>query len=170
MLPVISSAAKTTILGALALSIGLTAAAPAQALGKNERKFLEGVAAAMIVDRILDDARRRNQPRQQPVPQYYVPQQQYYVQPRPTHRKPAHTYRSSIYATPVAQAFNSYTSADRKRIQQRLAAQGYYRSGIDGSFGPGTYNAIVGYANDRGQSNGLRNTAGVYGIFDGLIY
>lgn len=184
MLPSVTSvkpAFKTGLLGALALAIGLGSAAPVQALGKNEQKFLQGVAAAMIADRILDDVRRQ-QPRRQQQPVYAPPPPVYmppvyappaaYVQPqyRPHRPKPQPVYRTSIYATPVAQAFNAYGPSDRRRIQQRLAAQGYYRSSIDGSFGPGTYNAIVGYANDSGQSRRLGSTAGVFGLFDGLVY
>ncbi|WP_151720242.1 peptidoglycan-binding domain-containing protein [Gemmobacter serpentinus] len=184
MLPSVTSAKtilKTGLFGALALAIGLGAPSPAQALGKNEQKFLQGVAAAIVVDRILDDVRRQ-QPRRQHQP-IYAPPPVYaappvyappaaYVQPqyRPHRPKPQPVYRTSIYATPAAQAFNAYGPTDRRRIQQQLAARGYYRSGIDGSFGPGTYNAIVGYANDRGQSRSLGTTAGVFGLFDGLVY
>jgi peptidoglycan hydrolase-like protein with peptidoglycan-binding domain len=72
--------------------------------------------------------------------------------------------------TPSAQAFNSYSAYDRRRIQSGLAARGYYRGGIDGAFGPGTYSAIVAYANDRGRGRDLGSAAGVYGLFDGLVY
>ena len=51
-----------------------------------------------------------------------------------------------------------------------LAAQGYYTSGIDGSFGPGTYNAINSYATAQGKGTQLTTPAGVHGVFDGLIY
>lgn len=172
MLPAVFTAktSKAVIGATLALALTAASAAPVQALGKNEQKFLQGMAAAVVMDRILDDMRRqqRKQPRQyytQPAPVYN------YVAPAPVYRPaPAPSYRSSIYATPAASAFNSYSYTDRKRIQQRLAAYGYYRSGIDGSFGPGTYNAVVAYANDRGQRNALGTQAGVYGLFDGLVY
>lgn len=78
---------------------------------------------------------------------------------------PAH---SSIYSTPAARAFQSYSLSERKAIQRNLRAWGYYRGGIDGSFGPGTYNAVVAYARDEGAS--LRNTASAYGVYDGMIY
>ena len=58
----------------------------------------------------------------------------------------------------------------RKRIQQRLAAQGYYTSGIDGAFGQGTYNAINAYANAQGKATQLNTPAGVHGVFGDLIY
>ena len=40
--------------------------------------------------------------------------------------------------------------------------------GIDGAFGPGTYNAITAYARDEGVS--LSTTAKAYGAYDGLLY
>jgi peptidoglycan hydrolase-like protein with peptidoglycan-binding domain len=92
----------------------------------------------------------------------FVPQEQVYV-PRPTHTV-------SIYQTPAARAFNSYSRAERVAIQRRLAVLGYYRSGIDGSFGPGTYNAVLAYARDAGQGDSLRGTNTAFGVYDGLIY
>lgn len=169
MLPAVitAKATKAAIGATLALALTAASAAPVHAIGKNEEKFLQGMAAAVILDRVFDDMRRqqRKQPKYytQPAPVYN------YVAPAPVYR-PAPSYQTSIYATPAAAAFNSYSYTDRKRIQQRLAAYGYYRSGIDGSFGPGTYNAIVAYAGDRGQRNALGTQAGVYGLFDGLVY
>lgn len=172
MLPAVITAkfSKAAIGATLAVALTAASAAPVQALGKNEQKFLQGVAAAMVMDRILDDMRRqqRKQPKQyysQPAPVYN------YVAPAPVYRPaPTPHYQTSIYATPAAAAFNSYSYTDRRRIQQRLAAYGYYRSGIDGSFGPGTYNAVLAYANDRGQRNALGSQAGAYGVYDGLVY
>ena len=114
----------------------------------------------MIVDKLLKDARR---PRVQPQPQVvYVPQEPVY------HQQPTHTI--SLYQTPAARAFNSYSRAERVAIQRRLAAMGYYRSGIDGSFGRGTYNAVVAYAQDNGLSGNLSGTNTAFGVYDGLIY
>lgn len=172
MLPAVltSKLARTAIAATLALGLAASLAVPAQALGKNERKFLQGAATAMVIDRILDEMRRDRQPRayyrRQPAPTY-----NYYAPPTRVYRPaPQPAYRSSIYSTPVAQAFNSYGYRDRQRIQQRLAAYGYYRSGIDGAFGPHTYNAIVAYANDSGAGRSLGSQAGAFGLFDGLIY
>lgn len=173
----------TATVTALALVLG--AAAPAEALGRNERNVLKGVAGTIIAGAIINDMRQRQghpplfsrapapQPGYQAPPVYYAqpqPVQVYAPQParRPVQQQ---TYRApGIYSTPVAQAFNSYRPQERQLIQQRLAYQGYYRSGIDGAFGPGTYNAIVAYANDRGQAQSLNRTASVYGLFDGLMY
>ena len=75
---------------------------------------------------------------------------------------------TSIYATPAAQAFNSYSRGERMAIQRRLRAAGYYHSSVDGAFGPGTYNAVVAYARDTGTS--LGNTGNAYAVYDGVLY
>lgn len=172
MLPTVRN---TAISAVTALGLALGAVAPAHALGKNEQKFLQGVAAALIVNAIVKEARR---PAPQPryiQPQYVQPQ---YVQPR--YHEPQHEPRRrhhydegrsvSIYRTSAAVAFNSYSREERRLIQRRLAGYGYYRSGIDGSFGPGTYNAIAAYARDAGVGEKLTSREGAYGVYDGLIY
>jgi hypothetical protein len=160
MLPYVKTAAVSAI---AATSILMGSLAPAQAFGDRERAFLQGIATAVIVDKLITEGQR---PRQQaPVyvapPVTFVPQEPVYV-PRPV--------QTSIYHTPAARAFNAYSRAERVAIQRRLAALGYYRSGIDGSFGPGTYNAVVAYARDAGQANSLGGTNTAFGVYDGLIY
>ena len=71
---------------------------------------------------------------------------------------------------PGCRAFQNYSAAERKAIQRNLRAWGYYRGGIDGSFGPGTYNAVVAYARDEGASGNLKSTSGAYAVYDGLIF
>jgi hypothetical protein len=156
MLPMFRRSAVSAV---AALSIALTSASPAAAWGQREQDNLKGVVGALVLKAIIDDANRNRAPvyRTQPAPQepvYYAPQ-------------PAKT---SIYRTPAARAFNSYTSGERRLIQRRLAHSGYYRGGIDGSFGPGTYSAISAYARDLGQGNALASTAGAFGVYDGLIF
>jgi Putative peptidoglycan binding domain len=160
MLPYVKTAAVSAI---AATSIFMGSLAPAQAFGDRERAFLQGIATAVIVDKLIEGQRPR---RQQPVyvappPVAFVPQQPVYQQ---------HPVQISIYQTPAARAFNSYSRAERVAIQRRLAALGYYRSGIDGSFGPGTYNAVVAYARDAGQASSLGGTNTAFGVYDGLIY
>ncbi len=90
MLPNISPRffGKSAIIGAVtAFSLAITSAAPAHALGKNEQKFLQGAAAALIVNEIIKDARSR---RAAPAPVYVQPQ---YVQPRRVYTQP--TYRAA---------------------------------------------------------------------------
>ncbi|MDP3960590.1 MAG: peptidoglycan-binding domain-containing protein [Pseudorhodobacter sp.] len=153
---------KTSAIALTALSLGLGAAAPAQAFGANERNFLYGVGATLLVGAITRDARRN---RAAPV----------YVQPQvvqPTVVVPT-TYgysSSSIYSTPAAQAFNAYSSSQRHAIQQRLASYGYYHSSIDGTFGPNTYNAVTAYAASTNRSSTLGTMAGAFGFYDALIY
>ncbi|WP_309663659.1 peptidoglycan-binding domain-containing protein [Tabrizicola sp.] len=154
LLPVINM--KSSLIAALtALSIAAVPAAPALAWGEKEQGFVAGVATAVIIDEILKQNRRARAPQYVPAPVY--------VEPRPTHT-------TSIYRTPAAQAFSSYSSAERKAIQRNLRAWGYYRGGLDGSFGPGTYNAVLAYAADEGLSRNLSSTGSAYAVYDSLIY
>jgi hypothetical protein len=153
--------AKTTLIAGLtALSIAALPATPAQAWGDKEQGFVAGVATAVIVDELLKNNRKaRAYDRGQTAAPVYVEPRTVYVEPRHTR---------SIYGTPAARAFQSYSLSERKAIQRNLRAWGYYRGGIDGSFGPGTYNAITAYASDEGVS--LSTTAKAYGAYDGLLY
>lgn len=185
MLP---SVFKTATAAVTALSLTLATMAPAQALGRNEENFLKGVAATLLITRLLQDAQRRA-PAPQPVyprpvypqPTYPRPVYQQPVYPQPVHPQPVHPrplqpgqvvggYTVPLYQTPAAQAFNAYSYQERRVIQQRLAQMGYYRSGIDATFGTGTYNAVVAYARDSGNSAKLNNRAGAFGVYDSLIY
>jgi Putative peptidoglycan binding domain len=153
--------AKTTLIAGLtAMSIVALPAAPALAWGDKEQGFVAGVATAVIVDELLKNNRKaRAYDRGQTAAPVYVEPRTVYVEPR----------RSvSLYSTPAARAFQSYSLSERKAIQRNLRAWGYYRGGIDGSFGPGTYNAITAYASDEGVS--LSTTAKAYGAYDGLLY
>jgi hypothetical protein len=159
MLPTVMTAKSTMIAALTALSIAAVPANPALAWGEKEQGFVAGVATAVIIDEILKQNRKAREVRRAP--------DVVYADPRPT--RPAHT-ATSIYRTPAAQAFNSYTRSERKAIQRALRAWGYYRGGLDGSFGPGTYNAITAYARDEGLSANLRNTNSAYAVYDGLIF
>ncbi len=151
---------KSTALAALtAFAIAATPAAPAYAWGEDEQNFVKGIAATLLVQGLIREAKRGE--RNQPV--YFAPQP-VYQQPR--QHQP--TYQNSIYRTPAAQAFNSYSRAERRLIQKRLSAYGYYRGGLDGAFGPGTYAAIRAYANDQGQS--LASNGAAFGVYDSLMY
>ena len=155
---------KSTALAALtAFAIAATPAAPAYAWGDNEQNFVKGIAATLLVQGLIREAKRPQ--RNQPV----------YVEPRPVYQEPVYQqphrqpqYQTSIYRSPAAQAFNSYSRSERRLIQKRLSGYGYYRGGYDGAFGPGTYSAVVAYADDQGQS--VRSTAGAFGVYDSLMY
>lgn len=176
-----SKLAKAGITGIVALGVTLSTLAPAQALGRNEKNFLKGVAATIVAQQVIKSINTNRQARiaqgtgyapsysfVQPAPVYASTRPAY--QPRPTYRPTQAAYVSPIYSSPVATAFNAYSNTDRKRIQQRLAAQGYYTSGIDGAFGQGTYNAINAYANAQGKATQLNTPAGVHGVFGDMIY
>jgi Putative peptidoglycan binding domain len=153
MLPTVMTA-KTNLIAALAaFSIAAVPAAPALAWGDKEQSFVAGVATAVIIDEILKNGRKAREVRRAPEVVYV--------------ERPAYT-TTSIYATPAGRAFQSYSLSERKAIQRNLRAWGYYHGGIDGAFGPGTYNAVVSYARDEGIS--LGSTASAYGAYDGMIY
>lgn len=160
MLLSVMNAKTTLVAGLTALSIAAVPASPALAWGDKEQGFVAGVATAVIVDELLKNNRKARLYdrgyRAGPT----------YVEPRPVYAEPRHA--TSIYATPAARAFQSYSLSERKAIQRNLRAWGYYRGGIDGAFGPGTYAAITAYARDEGIS--LSTSAKAYGAYDGLLY
>lgn len=164
MLLSIKTAKTATVAGLTALSIAAVPATPALAWGDKEKGFVAGAATAIIVDELLKNNRKAR------LYDRGYSAAPVYVQPRTVYVEPRHTTTTSIYSTPAARAFQSYSLSERKAIQRNLRAWGYYRGGIDGAFGPGTYNAIVAYARDEGASANLRSTAGAYGLYDGMIY
>lgn len=178
MLPPLSAKTRAAAV-ALVTSLSLVLpAAPALAWGQREQDTLKGAVGALVLKAIIDDARRDRAPVYRPAPPppvyrpapppppvYYYPDQGHghgHARPQP----PA----QSIYTTAAARAFNSYSSTERRLIQRRLAYWGYYRGAVDGSFGPGTYSAVLAYARDNGHGRSLGSTAGAFGVYDGLIY
>jgi hypothetical protein len=158
------TAAKTSAIAAIAaLSVATVPAAPALAWGKKEQGFVAGVAAAIIVDKLLDANRRTYRTAPAPTPYYGTPA---FVDPKPSYG----TSAGSIYSTPAARAFASYSAEERRMIQRQLRRSGYYSGGIDGAFGPGTYGAITAYARDTGASGNLRTTGGAFAVYDGLLF
>jgi len=162
MLPSVMTAKKSLIAAIAAASIVALPAAPAFALNDKEKGFVAGVATAVIVDELLKNNRKARLydrgHRATPAPVY--------VQPAPVYVQPS----TSIYSTPAARAFNSYSVAERRAIQRNLRSWGYYRGGIDGVFGPGTYNAINAYARDEGLSSRLSATNTAFAVYDSLIF
>ncbi len=159
---------NTAIAAITAFSMAATTAAPAMAWGEREQDFLKGAAAAVIVGTIINEVKRDKRRAQ---PQYAPQAPVYYEEPAPRpHYQPRPSHQTSIYRTPAARAFGSYSLQERRAIQRSLAREGYYYGNIDGSFGPGTYRAIADYAADTRMTDNLRSTAGAYGIYDGLIF
>lgn len=163
MLPAVTTRIKrNALIAATALSIAAVPAAPALAWGSNEQNFLKGVVATVAVQALIREAKspRHNQP---------VYAQPVYSEPsyRPVYTQPS--YGSSLYSTASARAFQSYTPQERRLIQRRLSAYGYYRGGIDGAYGPNTAQAIASYARDQGMGRKLGSTSGAYGVLDSLI-
>jgi hypothetical protein len=166
MLPAtaITTLKRSAIAAVAALSIAAIPASPAHAWGEKEQNFVAGVATAVIIGNIIKQNKRNNR---RPAPMYYAdPQPHQPVYQQPTYHQPT----ASIYNTAAARAFQSYSTGERRLIQKRLAAYGYYTGGIDGSFGPGTYRAVVAFARDEGAIRNLDSTGGAYSLYDGLIY
>ena len=160
MLLSVMNAKTTLVAGLTALSIAAIPATPALAWGDKEQGFVAGDATAVIVDELLKNNRKAR------LYDRGYTSGPTYVEPRPVYAEPRHT--TSIYSTPAGRAFQSYSPSERKAIQRNLRAWGYYRGGIDGAFGPGTYNAVAAYARDEGQS--LKSNSAAYGVYDGLLY
>jgi hypothetical protein len=178
-------------------ALTLTIAAPAHALGKNERNVLKGVAATVIIGAIINDINKNNaQSRQieQPVhqprvqrgrhvePLYVEPRhtRQRYVQPRyvePKYVQPRHverprvqsSYGSGVHNTTAAHVFNNYTRAERVQIQRQLARYGYYHGSFDGAFGPRTHQAIYEFARYSGSQNELNTRRGAFRVYEALL-
>lgn len=193
MLPAVKTSAFAA-LTALVLTSGL--AAPALAFGDKERAFVQGAAAALVVDALIDQNRNQRQlqqqqqryvapPRYYEEPRYVEPQRyreppryaqpyyeedQRYAPPAPVYREHRAYAPQGSYSATVANAFNSYSRGERQAIQRRLARAGYYNSSIDGSFGPGTYRAVLAYARNSGADRDLETRAGAFGFFDALLY
>lgn len=168
MVSLFSNVKRSLISGSVALAMLGTSVAPALAWGQREQDFTKGALSVLLLGAIVNDAQKHRAYEQQP--QVYYP-----VQPRPVYHQPVYqapVYQpvQSYYATPAAQAFRSYSSAERRNIQAALADAGYYYGYVDGSFGPGTYRAITAYARDVGQLAMLETRGGAYGLLDGLIY
>ncbi|MFN3822496.1 MAG: peptidoglycan-binding domain-containing protein [Pseudorhodobacter sp.] len=178
MLPMFRKTVTAAVAGIALLAMPV---APAHALGKNERNFLKGVAAAAIVGAIIADQRKRQVQTATPyyVPPAHVAPQPRYSQPEPRYTQPQHrTGRvigaaphqgSGLSQTPSAHAFNSYSPADRRAIQRRLAAFGYYSGGIDGAFGPRTHQAIYAFARQAGRTDALESAQGAFSVLDALL-
>jgi hypothetical protein len=145
---------RTLAAAATALAVALVPAAPAAALGKNERNFLKGVAATLIVGALIRNARAEPAPVVAPAPH-----------PGPT---PAPQPGASLYRTPAAVAFARLSPSERRQVQQRLAAWGYYRGAIDGAYGPRTHAAVAAYARDARAEAALGTLEGAFALYGGL--
>lgn len=157
MLPsMFANTKRNLIAGATALAVLAAGSTPALAWGKNEQQFLSGVAATILFQEMMRDIKRS----QRPV--YRAP-----VYQAPVRYEPAPV---SVYGTPVGQAFNAYSDNEQRRIQSTLSAYGYYNGAIDGSFGPGTYNALAMYASRTNKTAMLSTRSGAFGLLDGLLF
>ena len=172
---------KTATAAATALSLAFALPAPAHAWGEKEQN-LAALAAAGIIGTVLwQQYQRQNGVAvgRAPVnnyPVYTAPryQQPTYQQPRyqePTYQQPRYSapVSSSVYSTPAARAFNSYSPNERRAIQSRLRQAGYYNGGIDGSFGPMTYRAVMAISRDSTGTDKLGTMGGAFEFYDTIL-
>lgn len=155
MLPMMSNTKRNLIAGVTAMAVLAAGTSPALAWGKNERNFLAGIAATLLFQEML-----RQSNRSQPVVTAPVVRDPARYDPAPV----------SVYGTPVAQAFNLYSDSEQRRIQSSLSAYGYYRGTIDGSFGPGTYNALALYASRTNRTPLMETRTGAFTLMDDLLF
>ncbi|MCV2866000.1 peptidoglycan-binding protein [Albidovulum sediminicola] len=159
---------KSMIAATAALSLAATSATPVHALGKNEKNFLLGAGAALLLGSLYLKSQQRAQTQQAyRTPTYQQPTYQQPSYQQPTYYQPTQpAYASSA----ASQAFNSYSAAERRQIQAKLQSYGYYRGSIDGSFGPQTYQAVSGYAGATLGTAKLSSVSGAYEVYSSLLY
>lgn len=153
---------RITISAVAAVALALPSA-PAHAFDAREQGVITGVLGTLLITGIIAE-NNKNRPR----PVYQQPVYQAPVYQPPVYHQPVYQPQTSVYRTPAAAAYSSYAPSERRLIQRRLSRLGYYYGAIDGSFGPGTYNAVLAYARDEGGTVGSRNAA--YSVYDSLIF
>lgn len=158
---------KTATIAALAAAIALPA--PAMALGKNERKFLQGMLAAGAIAVIIDHNKRSNAATPDRDYGYHTPDRGRPGYTHPGYGRPDHGQHPPAYGSAAAQAFAEYSPASKRAIQTRLRAYGYYRGAIDGVWGPGTSGALQAYARDTGNSAALSSRDATVRLLNGLL-
>jgi hypothetical protein len=182
MLPSVTTLTAAPRLFVAALAITAAVAAPVEARDRTvtQDDLLKGVVASVLIGTVVNGMMQPQVRQPQPLPvrpaPVYQPAPVYHpapvYQPAPVY-VPQPVYAPapvSIYRTPAGRAFNSYSRHERQAIQRRLAIEGYYYGGIDGSFGPGTYNAVAAYASDARLTRELGSTSGAFGVYDSLLY
>ena len=142
---------RISISAVTALAIALPSA-PVHAFDAREQGVITGVLGTLLITGIIAENNKHRV--QTPVYQ------------QPVYQEPV--YQPRVTRTPAAAAFSSYAPSERRLIQRRLARLGYYYGAIDGSFGSGTYNAVLAYARDQGGAVNSRNSA--FSVYDSLIF
>lgn len=179
MLPLLSNLKTNLIAGSVAVALVATSAVPALAWSRDDKMFTRGVATTLLLGYLVTQANRPAHAA--PAPQYqpvyrdnywhngrhdrddgyyrdYYPQPVYVPAPQP-----------SVYNTPAAYAFSTYSMNERRRIQATLTNYGYYHGVLDGNFGPSTYDALARFARNTGRLQLLNTQAGSANIYDALL-
>lgn len=177
---------KTATAAATALSLALALPAPAQAWSEKEQNLAALAAAGILGTYLWKQYQHQNggavsRAPAQNYPVYRAPtyREPTYQQPRyqePAYQQPGYQQprysapvSSSVYSTPAARAFNTYTPNQRRAIQSRLRQAGYYNGGIDGSFGPMTYRAVMAISRDSTGTDKLGTMGGAFEFYDAIL-
>jgi len=67
------------------------------------------------------------------------------------------SYKQTSPKDPLSTAFKGLTLKTRKYIQMALKEKGFYKATIDGLYGQGTREAILGFFKEKGLNDGLKN-------------
>ncbi len=173
MLPVLSTLKTKLIAGTVAVALLATSAAPALAWSRDDQIFARGVGATLLLGYLATNGYRRPL-LPQPQPQQHYQEPRHYQQPiyQPVYNPPV-VYvpapQQSIYNSAAAYSFNGYSMNERRRIQATLTNYGYYHGALDGTFGPGVYNAIFALAQNTNRSGLLGTQAGSAELYDSLL-
>lgn len=165
-----------------ALSLAVTLPAPAHAWGEKEQNLAALAAAGIIGTLIWQKSQQQRgatvgRAPAQTYPAYGTPRYQQPTYQQPRYQEPGYTapgysapVGASVYSTPAARAFNSYSLSERRAIQSRLRQAGYYTGSIDGAFGPMTYRAVMAISRDSTGSDKLTTMNGAYEFYDTILH
>ena len=131
----------------------------------SEADFLKGVMGAIIVNGIIQGAKKDNQP-------VIFRKQITYVNPYNSHSNSQYSKKNKhlTYDTIPQRAFKSQASSIRYNIQGELMKMGYYNGRLDGYWGYKTEHAISSYAVDSNKIHLLTSIRGVNILFKDLLY
>ena len=131
----------------------------------SEADFLKGIMGAIIVNGIIQEVKKDNQP-------VIVRKQVTYVTPHSTQNsyQLPRKNKNVLYDTIPQRAFKSQTPSIRYNIQGELMKMGYYNGRLDGYWGYKTEHAISSYALDSNKLHLLTSVKGVNNLFKDLLY
>ena len=130
----------------------------------NESDFFKGVMGAIIVNGILQEVKKKEEP-------VIVRKQITYVNPynTSTHNLTTNKTQQISHNTIPQKAFKSQLPTVRHSIQGELMKMGYYYGKLDGYWGLKTEHAISSYARDTRQLHLLTSVRGANSLFKKIL-